>query len=391
MNNYYDFTNEIIEVQKFKLADLMKTYALSQNKKIFNVIKFENDEAFLEPLLISHFFATKFKRKTLPLDSLLFGYFSTCKNEIPSNLSFNKDNIAFVPKIGYYEKILDKNKKLDYLAFKPQIKIKNSNIEIYRSIPQLLEFQFNNTSDNDQECFSPNFIEKLIKDKKSEIDKSLQIIKIIMPRYYSQIISVAKGVILFKSNKLVSFASRISPGIAYLNIQKEDKLIFFIVEMIHQFGHNIFYRILNSQKTFFKIHPDTLLRSLNNNQKEKRTLYSAFHGLFTTTKVATGLELMLNNSSLFNKEEAKEIIGRFADNKRRFRTGLEKMDLNEVFTPLGVKLYKMLDKECENIYKRNKHITDNLIVESQPFVYDHNLFLKENLYEVRKKLTLLEI
>lgn len=396
MEEYFNTYNKVIKKAYNSSIDSMKIYAQNQDKTIFDFIEFDNDNAFSEPLLVSHFFAHKNKRQNIPIADLLIGYHKEVDIS-KIKLAFNEFGISYIPNFGYFEsgkgriisnEITPYNKLKNELKYNSVIKIKETNIELHRSVPYLLQFQFKEFIDEERNYLSPLFINDLINQKVEDINFAFHLIKSLMPIYYNQINLLARGIVFFRSSKLVSFATRVSPGIIYLNIQPNDSLVYFIVEMIHQLGHNVFYKILHNPSIYFKINPDIQLKKLNQDMGERRSLYSAFHGLYTTTLVAYGLDVLLRNSNLFNDYQVSEIVGRFTDNRRRFRTGLEKLILNEVFTEKGIELYNILDKSCENIYIRNKELIRDFNVKNQPFVYNHSLFLKENLDIIKNKLNL---
>jgi hypothetical protein len=174
------------------------------------------------------------------------------------------------------------------------------------------------------------------------------------------------------------FASQFYHGAALLSTHSYDTVPFFMIELVHQFGHNMLNAVLFEQMRYFKVDPFKLLKDFNQNPNEGRTLLSAFHGLFTTLKVGECTEVMLNTEGVFSEEERYELVGRIVDNRRRFRTGLDRIDLKSVFTKEGLALYEEMDTACYDLYQRNKDLCDQYDISNQPFVFSYEKFKELN-------------
>jgi hypothetical protein len=396
MLEYYNYSNSKIQNGLEKDIDSMKIYSYNQDNSIFDYLNFNDDEIFKEPLLISSFFNEKIKKEAFSIKTIMWGY-SNGKTEIENlQLDLDTEGVGYIPNLGYFftnnpnskcilnfseqgMRIFEKNNRELSFTFSPIQKIVNKKIELYQAIPNLLINQFKNFEG--KICLTSH-IDIGINNKNNIviIEKAFRNIEKFLPEYFKQIMMVAKGIILFESNDLVSFATRVSPGIAYLNVRKNESLIFFIVEIVHQFGHNILYKILKHESNFFLIKSTTPLKELNGNLKEKRSLYSAFHGFYTTTLVAKILDLLIENIDDFSFEEKIEIIGRFVDNEKRYKTGLENISLKKVFTQDGLQLYNILNNVCQLIFEKYEKILQRYDVEDQKFVYNQETFKKRNIF-----------
>jgi hypothetical protein len=392
------FTEPKIVLGQAILADRMKIHVHNKNKALFNNLNFSDDSIFLEPLLFAHYFSEVFKKKqNISTEEILLGYLSDDKK---SNFSLeiltDQKGIVYLPNIGYIVsniknnvlKVSIKNGGFDitsndsmaeYVIEKP-LKIKNTTIELCMGVPSILLEQFNNEENNlQQEKLDLSFLNTstIAKKNKEKIEKAFFLLSKVLPEYHDQILKVARRIILFQSKTLVSFASRVAHGTIFLNVQEGDDEIFFFTELVHQFGHVLLYSIMADPKQYFLIDYRTALSKLNNNDKEKRSLYSAFHGLFTTTQVATALEILLEKEPLERKQKY-EVLGRLVDNKRRFRTGLEKLNMPEILTSTGLTLYTLLDNHCQDVYKRKENLITQYNVSEQPFVFSFKKFLQQN-------------
>lgn len=393
--DYYQYTNKKIREGRNDLADQIKAYVYVKESAIFDFIEFNDDKVFLDPFLIGHYFQSLRKNEMINLISFLYGYHENKELQKLINLEFNKEGVAYIPNLGYLTRFNLNIKKFRRhgLISSDEInknlisveKIGKTEIEIYQTLHPFQEKLFKNIPIDESKYLESKFMKQLIFEKKIYIEKAFYILSEYFPEYYNQIMSVAKGIVLFRSSLLVSFASRTTPGISYFNVQEKDCLIYFIVEIAHQFGHNILYMMFYNYDQFFKVDENTRFEELVNKTTGRvRSIYSAFHGLYTTTQVAKTLEVLLTNITQFEREEQIEIIGRFVDNYRRFRTGLEKIESKRVYTDQGIKFYNILDKQCSDIYNKHNRLIDQIETKNQKFVYDHDVFLKENIYYCSK-------
>jgi hypothetical protein len=219
---------------------------------------------------------------------------------------------------------------------------------------------------------------RLARENKTKIERAIEIIKIVWPRYYNQLSKVARRIVLFQSDSEVSFATRANHGTVFINVHSDENEIYFYSEFIHQFSHVLLYALTADPNEYFNIDYRTPLAKLNHDPSENRSLYSAFHGLFTTNKVALGLEA-LYDAKIFSGVKEYEVIGRLVDNYRRLNSGIEKIsNLEEVLTPNGCELYNSLYFDCTEVYKRKESLVNKFEVLNQPFVFSFDLFLKEN-------------
>ncbi|MCB2378637.1 hypothetical protein LGH70_13635 [Hymenobacter sp. BT635] len=406
-NNTIDET-ALIEAGLGLTADRIKLYVYKQDPGLFDLLDFDDDAIFLEPLVAAHRRATYGKyAHHAPVDSLplslrqaLYGYIKP--EQRPTTLSVVSDNQGwvYIPRLGYFiTPCTNAALQLTYLHatdtffimqdgelitadFKPCQFIATPDIHLYQSNPALLNTLFNKLEADTVTQADPSLPEAnivaAIPARLPELGKAFAIIRHYLPDYYHQICLVAKGLMVFENPYVRPFATPFAPGISFISVAPTDSVIYFIVELIHQFGHNMLYAIMDNRKSYFQIDPMAPLSVFNHNPKERRSLFSAFHGLFTTTKIAECLEV-LYYSNVFQGDEQQEIVARLADNKRRFRTGIERIEHDRILTPQGVALYEHLDTSCAAVYRRLDAVVREYNVSNQPFMFTYSLFKEANL------------
>ena len=91
----------IIESQ-CNIINTLKALILKKSSSLFYTIEKSDVNLFLEPLLFSYFNDKRFNEsETEMFLELLKGYYSP-DEELKISCSFNKDGIAYLPKIGYF-------------------------------------------------------------------------------------------------------------------------------------------------------------------------------------------------------------------------------------------------------------------------------------------------
>ena len=130
-----------------------------------------------------------------------------------------------------------------------------------------------------------------------------------------------------------------------------------------------------------------ILGNYINRSNEKRTIYSAIHGLFTVAKRYEAF-YFLYRINIFNKRQKHEFMGRIADLKKRFRTGLEMLPFSSIFTEKGMYLYETLDNNCFEYSLKLSHLDNIFDLSNQPQEFSYKLFEQLNPFvEFEKELS----
>ncbi|WP_167852273.1 HEXXH motif-containing putative peptide modification protein [Hymenobacter elongatus] len=405
----YTVINEtaLIESGLGLVADRIKLYVHRQDPALFDLLNFEADPIFLEPMVNAHRRATYINngRHTaddalaMPLRQILYGYIKP--ENRPATITAISDGKGWVylPNLGYF-KTTCKNTVLSLTycqathslsitqdgqpisaRLEPLQTVAGTGINLYQCNPTLLNQLFNKLEGPEEVQAETSFpeanITTVLPKRLPDIEKAFAIIRTYLPEYHHQLLMVAKGLMVFENPAVRPFATGFALGISFISTTPTDSVIYFIVELIHQFGHNMLYAIMADQKEYFLVDPMAPLAAFNYNPRERRTIFSAFHGLFTTTKIAECLEV-LYHSNVFEGDEQREIVARLADNRRRFRTGIERIEHDRVLTPQGLELYEHLDSSCAAVYRRLDSVVRDYNVSNQPFMFTYSLFKEAN-------------
>jgi hypothetical protein len=364
-------TLNITTKNKSEIIDTIKLLVFKESQNSIKKLSIEDNMIFLEPLLFSYFNNKKynlFPKETL--EEILQGYFLT-KEKIKIKYSFNKNGIAFIPEVGYFKK--GENTPCEPI-------LKNGDFEIVKEVHPTQEKYF-------VEFYKGHIVNEnpehnsAWKNHFEELFKAIEIIKIHLPHFYKELTFANKKIYLHDNPKILNFTSVETLGMLYFYIIGGNNLIYFIEELIHQGSHNYLYYLLHNRKDYFKIDVDNLvMRDFTKQQWDYRTIYGAFHGLFTVTQRVECFDKLLTKN-VFSGREKHELLGRLTDQFARYRTGLELLDFNKVYTQKGIEFYNGLDTKCASILKKYVSLKDEFDLSNRDLDFRYDDFCKLNSFE----------
>lgn len=360
-----------IESNKTEFENTIKTLLFQLNPALLKKLNFNDDEVFLEPLLFAYFNSTK--DKLFPpelLEEILQGYFTEEKPLILKN-SYNKNDVAYIPKVGYFKKGKEK-------PFEPILK--NGDFEIVKEIHPVLERYFTESYRGD--ILNPNPKHQSVwRDNHKELFQAIDIIKEHLPEFYEQLAFANRKIYLHDNPKIINFVSVETLGMLYFYVIGNNNLVYFIEELIHQGAHNYLYYMLHDKGKYFKIDVEnSVMRDFTQKPWDYRTIYGAFHGLYTVTKRVQCFDKLLAQN-VFQDEQKHELLGRLTDQISRFRTGLELLDQDVVFTEKGKRFYNELDSSCEAILRKYSTLKDTFDLSNRDLDFRYTDFCQLNPIE----------
>jgi hypothetical protein len=368
-----------IEDKKNEIVNTIKILIYKENPSLLDKLDFENDNIFLEPLLFAYF-NSKFD-SSLPnqmLEEILQGYFLN-NDKIKNIYSFNKNNISYIPQVGYFSK---ENK--DFFSEILMI----HDFEIIREIHPVLEKYFSETKDGHVINSEPKF-ESAYMQSYYELSLAIQIIKTHLPVFYTQLVFANKKIFLHNNPKIYNFTTIKTLGMLYFYVIGGYNVIYFIEEIIHQGSHNYLNYAFYHKEKYFKIDAENIvMRDLTNQLWDYRSVFSAFHGLYTVTKRLEGFDILLSKNVFIGRDK-HELLGRMLDQFLRVETGLEYLNSKEVFTELGFNLYLKLLKNSKKILAKYDKLKDIIDVSNIGVDFRYDDFCKlnpiENFYNLEKQ------
>ena len=96
-----------METKKTEITNTIKLLIYKENPTLVEKVDFEDDNIFLEPLLFAYFNSKK-DNLFAPemLTEIMQGYFVE-REPLQLEHSYNKEGIAYVPNLGYFNKNKD--------------------------------------------------------------------------------------------------------------------------------------------------------------------------------------------------------------------------------------------------------------------------------------------
>jgi hypothetical protein len=316
-----------LKINLDELINVIKILIYKENKIVFEKIDFDDENVFLEPLLFAYFNS---KREGLfnkdILTEILQGYL-TESEQLLINESINHNGIAYLPNLGYYKNGV----KIEDLLFIDSFEILKESHPVLKKY--FIEYYRGLVIEENPNHFSA------WRESLEDLNTSILIIKRYLPKFYEELTLANRKIYLHNNSRILNFTSFETLGMLYFYVIGKDNIIYFIEELIHQGAHNCFYCILNSKSDFFKIDSECItMRDLTKQQWDYRSVYGAFHGLYTVFKRVECFDILLQKN-IFSGKDKHELLGRFTDQFTRFRNGLELLNLDEVYTEKGKQLY----------------------------------------------------
>lgn len=382
-----DIISKLFNDGQLKYVDTIKRLLYKKDSLIFEKLDFYNIDVYLNPMLFSYF-TNKNNELSMTLEQILNNDFSM---DLKINVNSDRNGVIYLPSYGYILNTKENtkyffdtgNKKLyidaeiyNQQIYTPITVIEDTEIELCIYTNPYFD-KFIQTYVADLNNFSEIDHIDLVNNHKKNIKKALEIIKKVIPDFYNLILSSTKKIFIYDNKKIRSFVTRQCHGAIFLSVDEKSNVTYFLEEILHQCGHNIFNSITFNVNEFLKVPESTLIGSLNKTD-DSRTIYSALHGVFTVSTGTYGLYQIYKNICFDDDELNIELLARLAIKSNRFRTGIEKINFDNVFTDKGKIVYDLLDKECEQIIFSNPQIFNKYDFSNQPHVFSYEMFKKIN-------------
>jgi hypothetical protein len=392
---------EFLAFGKNEIINDTKTLLYKYNPNIFDVLDFENDKIYQEPLLIAYFKDNEVAKTNI--DTIIYGYTEFKLRPKTLKVKTDEHGRIYLPNMGWiitqmadtiFELIKNKEGvkfKLSYkgtlvnFIFEPLKIIKNSNIELlHYSIPVLKQFYFDSNSN-----LLDVDIENISKKHVDNVTIALNLIKVHVPSIYKALSEVTNRFCVFYIEPSKSGGVRrnsFSVGILSIGFfnayQKGYNEIFFIDDIAHQTGHLVFHALTYNINNFIKIDSTTELQKFS---KDTRTILIVFHALYTYYTTLTCLDAILD-ANILEKDKEHEALGRllfyiekcYSDIQLIEKDNDYSNDLEELFTEDGLEIYFQIKNTFDLIFKKWYSKLKNLDTSNQPYNFSYSKFNELN-------------
>jgi len=337
-------------------------------------------------------------------DPLLFGYFNQMKglsieqiqqaflNEGSGQIFSDEFGVAFIPNSGYFitsgvnaqfkynapgKTLIPNTGKEGALNFVPSLFLEaHNNIEVCLYSNPYYSY-----------CLSINgvpLLDPCVRDMPNQtpkyighINEAFQLIRRFCPEEYEMYVQSTRRIVLYEKENIRSFVTRNVHGTIFISVDAASNTPFFIEELIHQCSHNVFDAIMAQVRDYLKILPTTPMSALTGNERDIRDIFGAYHGVYTVSTGVNSILPMIQSGELDESMQV-ELLARLAIKKPRFRTGIQQLDFDAVFTEKGKEVYHFLDQRCYGQIEQHPDIFNAFDFSNQRTVFSFQRFMEAN-------------
>jgi len=369
-------------------ADIMKIELHRNYKDTFDLLDFDDDSIWTDPLL-----QTQSIYKYAPEIShlqLLYGQLS--KKKRPKSLKAFSDNngIIYLPDIGYFKTdirnqkitfsinssdqyILEQGNSIIPFEFFPINYYDSTKIELVQfdnDITRNIYFKLNGKQ--------PIDIEGAFKDHKNNLVDAFTLLKETNQWLYDKILHLQKKIILFDCNKLSSFSAGSAIGLAFIKVNKDYNEISFLQEIVQQGCLNIIHLFTSNREEYFKVDAKYILaNTYNKDENDKRTIYKSFLGVYTLVNIVDTFQRLLTKE-FEDPHRSHEIKGRFFDNLRRIEKRINSIRYKDIYTEKGWKLLNRMEDYSISLLNKYKSEFLSQNFKGSPYLFDYKSYLELN-------------
>jgi hypothetical protein len=362
-----------IQNQQTWLADIVKKALYEKDTTIFEKIEFDNDTIFLEPSLFCYFLSPLDTSKKISFTQSLYGYTSEANRPPSLNVKSDLFGLINLPNLGYVKteplqeisiSSLDLNTRLIQNEF-----VTNSQIRICKHPTDELGLIDNIRFDQS--------IETTLCRNKMQLLQACLYMQSHLPEFWTLIEMVTREFVLFASPNHNSFAGISHHGTAYFNTEgKEQTVAFFIDDISHQCGHIIFNSLTLDTDTYLRVEKEHLLNNFISNKNDHRSVYGAFHGLFTYTCILYSLDQLLDRDG--SKLIQHESLGRLGFYLNKFKLDLKNMNNPKILTDEGMRFHVQFNQSYQYMLDKYHKQVSSFNYSNQPYTFQYDLFKNTN-------------
>lgn len=392
---------EAASIGRETILENIKLLLYKENPDVFDLVDFDDDHIYEEPLLYAYF---NFPEKSnLTLENILYGYMKTELRPDSMNIISDEFGRIYLAKIGWLitpffnhtyrlqtnsmnEILLFDKEQSVHFEMEPLLYLGKDEPEIVKhQIPLLQQCYIGSTVE-----VIPVEITNITARKIKDLEEAWRLMKELIPAQCALISKFAKKMVIFElqSGLTNSFATKNAQGTAFFNSYQEDyNEVFFIDDIAHQAGHVIFYAVTAEPEVFLKMAPEKLIQDFNPPINQgTRTVYVLFHAIYTYYSIMKFLDEGLNRG-VFSGRNKHEAHGRmyFYISKTEWDFEFLKDGIGEenLFTDKGLGLYTKMRDEIFEISQFWKPKLNYLNIQNQPYNFTYSLFVELNPLELQ--------
>ncbi|NOQ73850.1 MAG: hypothetical protein GQ574_17720 [Crocinitomix sp.] len=390
---------ETVQIGMQYFIEKIQFLLYKDNPDVFDLIDFDDENIYQEPLLFAQFcFPDK---SNLTLENLLYGYMQTKLR--PKEMIANSDDFGRIYLANFGWVITSINKQ-EYTIktlsnFDIELYIKDEKVAftleplclLEEGGPEIIKYPINVLKACHPQVSGVEIeldITEITKERIQQLKNAWRLMKQLIPAQYELTKKIVNKMVVFNliNGTGNSFATTSANGTAFFHCyQPEYNEVFFIDDIAHQTGHVIFYAITAEPEHFIKLLPETLLQSFTDKTNQgTRTVYILFHALYTYYVTLIFLNKALEMNS-FRGQKLHESRGRICFYINKYRHDItflkECIGLDALFTDKGRKLYDKIETDLTEINNNWYQKLNHLDLTNQPYNFTYSKFIELNPIE----------
>ncbi|NRA95483.1 MAG: hypothetical protein HRU14_04670 [Planctomycetes bacterium] len=209
------------------------------------------------------------------------------------------------------------------------------------------------------------------------VDAAFQVLARVTPLLHECLTAVIRRVIVFASDEGDSFASPSAHGAVFLRPPPDADEVFFIEDLAHQGGHVMLTAITVDGDACFAMDSERSLADLTGEPDDGRTVYVAFHGLFTECLISIALHACLE-AGVFKGRKRHEAAGRLSFAMRRLQLDLPALRQAGVMTEQGAAMVRSFGEVFDQVFARAGDLIAACDLSNQPYTFSYERFVERN-------------
>jgi len=366
-----NYASEHVGPGQRQLAQCMKQLVSTAQSPFVERLDYSNDSVFLEPSLFAYFGQ---KHSQITLEQILYGYLPDTAGLHSFAAYVDHRGLIYLPQLGCLatdacESVVTVDSDAIACRLSGLRRIGGTHIELCLTSDPLLDSFFRDADGRDVP-----FDLDVGACRAGALDEAFEILQRVAPALFACLVAVTRRVVVFRSEKLASFATVSAHGTAFLNVTPPYNAteVFFIEDLAHQCGHVLCSALTVNRDDYLRADPSTPLQQFTGVEGEQRDLYTAYHGVFTEALMCIALHSCLE-AGVFSEVRLHELLGRLSFVMKRFHLDLLSLKHEGLFTDRGRTVVHECGRIFDDVFRRTKdRITGfDLSNQSYTFSYEH--------------------
>ena len=374
------------------LTRKMRAVVQAETPHFLELVEQGDGAAYSEPFLFAHFFE---RSSSLGLEQILYGYIPEGLRPSAIPVQATESGAVYLPRVGWLQvecgagelmlcrqpggrdfQLMRNGARVPHV-FRPVEYLADTEVEVcqdrHPALARLLTYR--GAAYESVEITAPT------QRHLASVQHALVLIRQATPWIYEEIARDCRKLVIVEHPQINSMASLAVHGAVFLSARPDSTSVFFAEDLIHQCGHVTFAYILADARALLTIPGKTPVATFTNEKNDHRTLAVAFHGNYTLAKMACFFDRCFDVCDL-SEQERHELLGRFSLTMQRLKLGLEIIGDERLYTPSGLSIHEWMISIYESFVKRHGALWSTLQVANQPYVFDYELFSRENPLDI---------